>query len=312
MCASHKRRLDEKPNELLVRQLDGSRALRVLVAEHVRHPLQLHARLDKLIEEHRGAPVAESLDEHLNGRRGEAIAEALQCRAELLHVDVAGTVGIKALKARAPLLNIAHKAAEFLEVDRVRAVDVEQADHKGARLRGELGLVAGRKRLLQLGCVDLARAVLVDGLKPRPHHRICARRRSLRLAIGSAGAGGTGAGLLAVCAVSLRGLLSIALLGAVGLLAISLRRLLAILSLRRLLAVPAVSHKLTLLLLRGLLLVAVVSLLGTVGLLAVRLARRTLLVIRHVPPRVAVTAKTAHTHTQTRVSSPPHVLCVDT
>ena len=110
----------------------------VIPLEHIRHPLQTNTALNKQIEAH--IPASTLLIrpiQYPHKHRAQAVPKRHQSIAVLVKADVAGAILVKAIEEIAPRRQKGPQAAELVEVDGARFVDVEHADHHLHRVRIE-------------------------------------------------------------------------------------------------------------------------------------------------------------------------------
>ena len=122
--------------ELLKAQRNIPIPIIIIPLKHIRHPLQTNTALHKQIKAH--IPASTLLVrpiQYPHKRRAQAIPKRHQRIAILVEADVAGAILVKAIEEVAPRRQKGPEAAEFVEVDGTRFVNVEHADHHLHRVR---------------------------------------------------------------------------------------------------------------------------------------------------------------------------------
>lgn len=147
--------------------------IRVVLLEHIRHPLQANARLHKQIEAQHLLPLAVvaaaprlvlrvRAEQQLHELRAQAVPERDQGVLELAQRNRARAVRVEAIEKAAPRRQETPQPAELVEVDRAAAVSVEHADHHLHRVHVEGRVVAVDECAPQLFFRQLPAAVFVD------------------------------------------------------------------------------------------------------------------------------------------------------
>lgn len=143
--------------ELLKAQRDIPIPIIIIPLKHIRHPLQTNTALHKQIKAH--IPASTLLVrpiQYPHKRRAQAIPKRHQRIAILVKADIAGAILVKAIEEIAPRRQKSPEAAEFVEVDGTRFVDVEHADHHLHRVRIERCPIAVDERGAELLFRELA------------------------------------------------------------------------------------------------------------------------------------------------------------